>query len=314
MFLVNLHLFDGGAGAATGGTSEGANQNTGGNMDAAGGTHQQRGKAGDFAKVLYGKQPEQVQDVSDAGRAEPDITTSSNTLAERMKSFQDMIHGEYRDIYNEEVQKIVRRRVKDANEMRETIAKHQPVIDMLMQRYHIENGDVGKLTEALEQDDAMWEDAAYDAGMTIDQYKQFQKLRRENQELVRAQRMRDGEEAAQKQLQEWYREAEEVKNQYPDFDLQAETQNPQFLSLLKVGVPMDHAYKVLHMEELMSQAVLQAEQNVVSNVRAKGTRPRENGTSSYSSDFVVKSDVHQLTKEDRARIAEKVAKGATISF
>ena len=55
------------------------------------------------------------------------------------------------------------------------------------------------------------------------------------------------------------------------------------------------------------------EQLVTDNIRAKGSRPLENGTSQQGA-FIVKNDVNALTKEDRAEIARRVRRGEVISF
>ena len=53
--------------------------------------------------------------------------------------------------------------------------------------------------------------------------------------------------------------------------------------------------------------------NTVAKIKNKSSRPAENGTSSSSS-AIVKSDVSNLTKADRAEIARRAAKGEIISF
>ena len=108
-----------------------------------------------------------------------------------------------------------------------------------------------------------------------------------------------------------------MKGDYPSFDLGAESQNPQFLAMLRAGVPVQHAYEVVHMDEIKAGvAKLTAkatEKQVVSGIRAKGARPQENGTAAQSP-FTVKDDVSKLTRKDRAEIARRVARGETISF
>ena len=197
------------------------------------------------------------------------------------------------------------------------MARNQPLIDMLMQRYKISDGDIGKLTAAIENDDAYWSEAAEEAGMSVEQYKQFQKLQRENAALMRDQQQRRSQQAAQQQLQKWYGEAEQVKGVYPSFDLNAEVKNQQFLSMLKSGVPMQHAYEVVHLDDIKAGvAKMQAkatERQVVDGIRAKGARPQENGTTSQSA-FTVKDDVGKLTKAERAEIARRVARGEIIKF
>ena len=151
--------------------------------------------------------------------------------------------------------------------------------------------------------------------MSVEQFKKFQKLQRENAELRRAQRVRQSQQAAQQQMQKWYTEGEQVKAVYPGFRLEEEAKNPQFLSMLRSGVPVQLAYEVLHMDDIKAgvahTTAKATEKQVVDGIRAKGNRPAENGTSSQSA-FTVKDDPSQWTKQDRAEIARRVARGEQI--
>lgn len=333
---IRLDLFDGGA--AAGGDGAGAAAPASQNGDGAKGGSQaapgstRRGKSGEFQNVLFGKQSapaaagegggqEGQQQSSVAGSdkdKQPGVTTTSDTLEARRKAFQDLVNSEeYKEIYTEETQRIINRRFRETQNLEQQVARNQPLIDMLMQRYKISDGDIGKLTAAIENDDAYWSEAAEEAGMSVEQYKQFQKLQRENAALMRDQQQRRSQQAAQQQLQKWYGEAEQVKGVYPSFDLNAEVKNQQFLSMLKSGVPMQHAYEVVHLDDIKAGvAKMQAkatERQVVDGIRAKGTRPQENGTTSQSA-FTVKDDVSKLTKSERAEIARRVARGEIIKF
>ena len=327
---VSLRLFDGEGGAAAPAAGEGApgGGTQGGSQASPAPTR--RGKSGDFKNVLFGKQGSDPtaagSEPSAEGQAQPsaagkgkegDVVTTSNTLEERRKAFQELVNGEYKDIYTEETQRIIDRRFREARNLEQQAAKQQPVIDMLMQRYKISDGDMSKLAQAVENDDAYWSEAAEEAGMSVEQYKQFQKLQRENAALLRAQRMRQNQQAAQQQLQKWYGEGEQVKAVYPDFDLSTESKNPQFLAMLKAGVPVQHAYEVIHMDEIKAgvaqNTARKTEKQVVDGIRAKGSRPAENGTSSQSA-FTVKDDPHKWTKQDRAEVARRVARGETIKL
>lgn len=333
---IRLDLFDGGA--AAGGDGDGAAAPASQNGDGAKGGSQaapgstRRGKSGEFQNVLFGKQSapaaagegggqEGQQQSSVAGSdkdKQPGVTTTSDTLEARRKAFQDLVNSEeYKDIYTEETQRIINRRFRETQNLEQQVARNQPLIDMLMQRYKISDGDIGKLTAAIENDDAYWSEAAEEAGMSVEQYKQFQKLQRENAALMRDQQQRRSQQAAQQQLQKWYGEAEQVKGVYPSFDLNAEVKNRQFISMLKSGVPMQHAYEVVHLDDIKAGvAKMQAkatERQVVDGIRAKGARPQENGTTSQSA-FTVKDDVGKLTKAERAEIARRVARGEIIKF
>lgn len=333
---IMLNLFDGGA-AAGGGDGAGAaasgqaGTGTQGETKASSGTTR-RGRAGEYQNVLFGKQQatasagaeEGQQQGSDAGsdngpsEGKQGVQVTSDTLEARRKAYQEFVNNpEYKDLYTEDVQRIIDRRFKETKTLESQVGQQQPLIDMLMQRYKIADGDMGKLIAAVENDNAYWAEAAEQAGMSVEQFKQFQKLQRENAALLRQQQTQLGQQRAQQQLQKWHGEAEQVKSLYPSFDLGREAQDPKFLSMLKAGVPVQHAYEVIHMDEIKAGiAQMQAkatEKQVVAGIRAKGARPQENGMASQSG-FTVKDDVSKLTKKDRAEIARRAMMGEKISF
>lgn len=339
---------DSGASGAQGDTKAApAPTRRGGSQDASRASNNpaaRRRGAGEFQNVIFGKQakpaaagegsgPEGQQPSSDAGSDKVNaaaggkegplggnkagVTATSDTLEARRKAFQDLVNGEYKDIYTEETQRIIDRRFRETRNLEQQVGQYQPVIDMLMQRYKIGDGSMDKLSQAIENDDAYWSEAAEEAGMSVEQYKQFQKLQRENEALLRQQRQRQNDQRAQQQLQRWYGEAEQLKSVYPSFDLSAEARNPQFLSMLRAGVPVQHAYEVVHMDEIKAGvAAMQAkatEKQVVDGIRAKGARPQENGTASQSA-FTVKDDVSKLSRKERAEVARRAARGEIIQF
>ena len=125
---IRLDLFEGGA--AAGGASAGAAAPGEGGASGtqgetkAGSAATRRGRTGEYQNVIFGKQakpaaageggdPEGQQQSSDAGSdAKPGVDTTSDTLEARRKAFQDLVHGEYKDIYTEETQRIIDRRTE----------------------------------------------------------------------------------------------------------------------------------------------------------------------------------------------------------
>lgn len=330
---VNLQMFaDGGAAAAAaegGGADLQGAESTVTNADkkTSGSSSRNSGKKkGDLSGVVYGKQDASEASATDgnnegsssaAESKETDVTTTSNTLEARRAAFEDLIKGEYKDIFAERTQAIIDRRFKETKNLEAQLNAAKPVLDMMMSKYKIADGDFNKLTKAIETDDAYWEEAAEEAGLTVEQYKTVQKLERENIELRRAQQQAEGQRRMNDQLNNWYRQAEEVKAIYPDFDFRAECANTDFIGLLKAGIPVQKAYETVHLDELITGAATvaarQAEQNVVANIRNKASRPAENGTFSQGG-ATIKSDVSALTKADRAEIARRVARGEMIKF
>ncbi len=323
---IDLRLFDGAAGAASdGGAAQGdagatakaeINSRSGGSR---------RSKSGE-PTVLYGKQEdastatdtntpaagENGQAVSKKG-----VETTSNTLEDRRKAFDAMIDGEYKDVFEERFQQAFNRRFKETKGMEQTISDQKPIMDMLMQRYKIDDGDASKLLAAIEKDDRYWSEAADEAGLTVEQYKAMQKLERENAELKQMRQRQQGMEAAQQRLAQWYAEGDKLKEVYPTFDFKAEAANPHFTDLLKKGISVQQAYELLHRDEINTaiakNAAQAAGEQMKARIQAKGARPTENGTSSQSA-VITKSDVHNLTKEDRAEQARRALRGEKIRW
>ena len=333
----NLHLFDGAAGGS------GASSGGDGGTASAGGTglNTQEGdstknsnvytprskRSGAYDNVKYGKQataePSAEKDVN-VPAAEGEKKAEESTPEQREKAYRDFIEA-HKDLYTKDTQKIINQRFKETKQLQDSNAKQKAVIDQIAKRYGLDGSDLAALQTALDNDNDYWSRAAEDAGFDdVDTFKSFEKLKRENAEYhAREERARLEEEAAKKvqqakdQVTRWNAQVEEVKAKYPDFDIDKESKDKNFMSMLKSGVPMEHAYKVLHHDDIVKNAVSKAEaereKKVVDNIRAKGARPAENGLS-RASGFTVKSNVHELNKADRAEIARKAARGEYIEF
>lgn len=303
---IILTLFDGEGG-------EGAAATPGGTQATAPSTR--RGKSGgELADVVYGKQETEG---SDAG-SHIGVDTTSDTLDDRRQRYRELVNSdEYKEFYTEDTQRIINQRFAQTKSLQEQLDAASPVLDLMLQRYGIEDGDMDALMEAINADNGYWEQAAEDAGMSVEQYKEFQRMERELQAANEQLRRQQGQQQANRQMQQWYTEGEALKQLYPSFDIQRESQNPAFLSLLRAGTPMKTAYEVVHMDEIkagVARSTAQAaERQITSNIRARGQRPAETGTTAQAT-FTVKDDVSKLTKKDRAEIAKRAARGEKISF
>ena len=320
MFKVDLQLFnDGGATGAEGSASA---ENAPKTENVPSGSSR-RSKSGEFDNVVFGKQESTTSDGATSldtegkptGAGKTDVSTTSNTLEERRKAFNDLITGEYKDLYQENFQEVFNRRFKQVKGMESDLAAQKPILDKLMARYGV--NDVAQLDKALTEDTEYWERVAEEHGMTVEQYHAMQKLERENQELRAIRQRQIGQQQFQNQLDTWYQQADKVKELYPSFDFKTEAQNPEFLSLLKNGNSVEHAYKVLHFDELTQNAARVAAQTADAQAQArikqKASRPSENGTSSQSA-AIVKDNVANLTRKERAEIVKRVGQGAVIKF
>lgn len=296
-----LFLFDGGASGASGGAGDGGAETggTNGGPDVA-----QQAKTGE---VVYGKQTA----APDAGEQD------------QRASFKDLISGDYKADFDAEVQRIVGERLKKVKDQGKILADQgkalnaqQPILDALSLRYGTAPGDIDALRSAVDRDNSLLEQAAEEAGMSVEQYRQFQQLQRDNAQLRQAQQDYYARQRSEQQVHNWMEQADAMKQDplLADFDLKTEIDSsPDFLSLLKNGVSVELAYKVLHMNDFLGKATAQAEKTVTDNIRARGARPQENGAAPKSA-VVVKDDVSKLTPADRAEIARRAAMGETITF
>ena len=321
MFKVDLQFFNGGGGTgAEGSTASTENAPKTENIPSG---SSRRSKSGEFDNVVFGKQEGTTSDEATSldtegkpmGAGKTDVSTTSNTLEERRKAFNDLINGEYKDLYQENFQDVFNRRFKQVKGMEADLAAQKPILDKLMARYGV--NDVAQLDKALTEDTEYWERVAEENGMTVDQYHAMQRLEQENKELKAIRQKQIGQQQFQNQLDTWYQQADKVKELYPSFDFKTEVQNPEFLSLLKSGNTVEHAYKVLHFDELTQNAARVAAQTADAQAQArikqKASRPSENGTSSKSA-VIVKNDVSSLTRKERAEIARRVQRGDKITF
>ena len=196
---INLRLFDGAAaGASAGGNAagEGAAQVGSGALPTAGTNsgngRGRRSKAGEYDNVVFGKQGDapaaQTTGGPDAG-GEGEGNTQ-NDLEARRKAFQERIRGEDKDLFQEEFQRVFNGRFREAKATEESLAAQKPIMDLMMQRYDITDGDTQKLLQAIEQDDSHWREKAEEAGMSVEQYKANAKLQRENAEFHRREQLR----------------------------------------------------------------------------------------------------------------------------
>lgn len=321
---IDLHLFDGAAGGVevSAAADAGAEAVESAPKAAKQSGRSRRSKSGEYDNVIFGKQVD-VQATegtnSAAGRvatgAAKDVTITSNTREERMKAF-DSFMEENKDLYSERFQSDFNKRFSsEIKGNRDALAAQKPIIDMLMQRYGVADGDMQKLQSALEEDHSYWEAAADEAGLTVEQYHRMNRIERENEELKRIRERQVADQSAQRQMNKWFSEAEQVKQLYPSFDFRQEAQNREFLGLLRSGIPVQKAYELIHMDEIKNAtaraAAQTASEQMTAKIKSKSARPTENGTSSQGA-AIVKSDVHSFSKKDRAEAIRRAGRGEMI--
>lgn len=294
--FFNIQLFAEGGGAAAGGEGAAA--------AAPVAAPQQPGvKSNPLADVQYGKQ----ESAPAAGE--------KSSAEERNSRFEELIKGEFKDLYDARVQNTIRERLK-GNEA--TVQKYNalaPVLDLLAGKYGVEADNIEALSKAIEEDETFYEDEALEKGLTVQQVKEIRKMQRENAALKAQVEEKSRKENADATYAAWMQQAEALKQVYPSFDFATEAQNEQFRRLLQSGIPLQTAFEVIHKDEIIPAAMQytakQVEAKVANNVRAGQKRPAE-GAAGGRSAVQVKSDPSKFTKADMDEIARRVARGERI--
>lgn len=310
---LDLQLFAEGAGAAAGaggGTSAGA-----GDTAAAAG-QQTKGAKNPLANVIYGKQDAASDDNGAEDTRAADANGPDTVFDERREQYE-AFRKEYKAELDADMQKIIKGRLKNSQETVDKYTKLQPVLGMLAAKYGVDAEDSEALTKAIEEDDAYYEEEAFEKGMSVEDLKAVKKMERENAALkaqIDAARQQQQIEA---DVAKWMHEAEEAAKVFPGLDLGVELQNPRFVDLLRNNIDLQTAYFAIHHRELVPQAMkyaaVKTQEQVAQGIRSGARRPTENGLAK-SSTAVVKSDVSQLTKEDRQEIIRRVQRGDIIRF
>lgn len=313
--LLNLQTFDDGASAGTSAGEGTTAENTQGIA-----TPTVKGRKGNnLQNVVYGK-----QDASDDYSAQTKLPGAEKTVTtketeERSVQFENMIKGDYKDEFNSRVQKIVQGRIGDTKALQDQNAKMQPIIDMMSRKYGVDASNIDALTKAIQEDDSIFQDEAAKKGMSVEQYKEYRKMESENEHLRLALQQQEARQKGEKTYQDWMQQGEELKEKYglSNFSFEEELQNPDFCNMLQNGVSVEAAYKAMHFDEMLGGAMAATAKNVSSqvakNIQARASRPVEGAVNSQPG-AIVKANVSQLSKADRAEIARRVAEGETIKW
>jgi len=257
----------------------------------------------------------------DGKQAQPEPTQDVN--ADRRAKYQELISGEYKDLFSEHVQKIINDRFKNYKTLEEQVGKYKAIVERVATKYGADPNDPDSVLKSVDEDDSYYEEEAMRRGLTVAQLKEVLELERKNAELLRqAQTLRAKQEEEARNAR-WFKQAEEFKKKVPGFDLIKELENPvtgpTFLKLISdPTISVEHAYRVVHFDEIMSGAMAytaqQVQQATVNDIKARGMRPIENGVSSHAPAQIAPKSAKELTREDHKRINRLVARGETIDF
>jgi len=261
--------------------------------------------------------------VATGGEGEQVVTAQDGQAQE--ETFESLIAGKYKKDYEKSLKSAMQKRFKNQKDLQGKIDRIDPIVRTMAQRYGIAPAADGSISiddlhNAIMNDNAMYEQEAFQRGMSVEDLKQIKKLEMENATL-RAQNARTAE---QREWDALVAQGEEMKQAYPDFDLESEMQNPQFGRLLatmqKSGFPnaLRTAYEAVHREEIMGgamrYAVAQTERKISNSIQSGMRRPTENGTTQQAAASVGTVDPSKLTKSQIEDLKKRAERGERITF
>ena len=224
--------------------------------------------------------------------------------------------------YNKQMQATMSKRLKAdrAKEAaaKDTLGKLGPVLDALGYKYDMDTTDLQKLDvdallQKVQADESYYEDRASELGVDP-------KLIRQSDQKERAearQHVEDSRNLMEQKVQEHteniLRQAEELKQLYPTFDLNKERENPAFIRMTAPGMPItvEQAYFAIHHKEIqsaMAETISQKVSEKLSNsIQSGKSRPVETGSSSQAASV---SQINMRSKEYRDYIKQQMRAAA----
>lgn len=202
--------------------------------------------------------------------------------------------------YGNDVQSAVKDRFKNQDDANKKLESMDPMLKALMKKTGAES--VEELQDLILSDDSLYQEEADAAGMPVEQYKAMQKLQAEHDQLVAEKQKAQEQQQMQQHVAGIRQQAEEMKQLFPGFDLDAEMQNPEFIKMTSPGgVSVKQAFFALHGEELIPQlmafGVQTGKEQISRSIQANQARPIEGASLRGSAGASVRIDNESMTDE-----------------
>lgn len=226
--------------------------------------------------------------------------------------------------YDKTVSGIVKNRLKGFDELQKTNQSYQEMARVLMDIIPNapRDGNPESLLNYLKAQQDLWADAASAAGMSTEAYQKMTNIQRQSEEILGQQRAQQEAALRQQQFENWDRQAEEARELYPDLDLVAELDNPQFTRLMDSGFTVQQAFEAVHHQELMDGAIRSASsiaaqnatRKTVNALRSSQQRPAENGVGGSAGSGAHRLDPRTMSSEQRKSLIDRAMAGERITL
>lgn len=268
------------------------------------------GKRNALANVNYGVRPA-------AANAQQASAQEQSKPQDDAAKWQELKSGQFKSHFDNDVQTILKGRLKGAEENQQRMDKLTPMLAEMAKRMGKDPTDIDGIVAQYMDDDSLYEEESIKTGTPIPVLKKLHQMEKQRDD-AQAQVSQFTQEAQNRaHIINLIQQGEALKVKYPQFDLQTEMQNERFVAMTAPngGLSVEEAYYALHHRELASSAMQfaaqQAQQQAAQTIQANMARPTENGVSSGAPAAEWRSDPRNLSKQDLREIARRVHAGDT---
>lgn len=183
---------------------------------------------------------------NEPGSADQGQAPSPEERAAAFKKFK----VDFKDLYDQDVQNHITRRLKKYSGLEQSLNELNTDVNEMLKMLNVTDRKQA-LTELRKIQQKRLEDEAYNAGMSIEEYRRQKEQERRIAEAEAAERR---QYELRQRAARHHADAIELQKQYPEFNLRTEAAlNPQFLQILDDGKSVKFAYEVTHAPEILAK-------------------------------------------------------------
>lgn len=269
-------------------------------------------KAAKFAAAQKRRGVETKVQAQAAEPVTPSGTADSGAAPAQPRSTWDDIlkDPEYKKAFDEQVQGIIQKRFKSTMEREQKYDKLNPALEMLAKKYGKDTGDFDGLAQAIVDDDELYKAKAATMGVDV---KTAKELTQNEIELTKLRNLQANSIKAQQAMDHMNRltaQANELRTEFPDFNLEREMQNDTFVRLTapNSGLSVKDAFYAIHHKEIeearQQKLTQQAMAAATASVRAGQSRPKENGSATPAT--ITRVPPAQRSKAEREELKRRI--------
>lgn len=234
-------------------------------------------------------------------------TTDAEVPQPQHVAYSDLIKSdEYKEEHKAYMDKTISDRFKKYKGIEEQNAKMSEALGVIANKYKLDpNAEdfLDSLNKAVAEDDSYFENYAMEHDISVDEAKRNLAMEQKVKKLEADEARREKEAKNQEQWNLVLENAEKTKALYPNFDLQEEWKNPNFIQLVaRLNGDTTAAYRLMYWDKIVPGMVKaetdKAKQALTNSIMANQSRPIENGLSSQAASVVGTPSFKGMSKSE----------------